>query len=300
MRNRVIPGIILCFLVLSLSCSAKAGGEFVIASISEKPSEEIKKFKKLAEHLQEGLKNFGYESSRVFIARDTDDVAKAFREGVIDIFMDSPLVVEKVNDLAGSKTILRRWKKGTAHYHSVIFTRRDSPIETLPDLRGKIIAFDDPASTTGNIMPRILIRDEGLPLKQIRPGNKEDIGEQAVNFLFSGHDENTLTWVLHQRVDAGAMSNLKLEKLTNSDMTRLKIIGRSKLLPRHAVTVSPHLPVEAIAKIEEVLLTLDLSKEGRKILKKAEKTTKFDIMPPSEKDYIRELYTRLKDGSLNQ
>ncbi|MFC7049782.1 phosphate/phosphite/phosphonate ABC transporter substrate-binding protein [Emcibacter nanhaiensis] len=286
--------------MLSLSFAAKAKEEFVIASISEKPSEEVKKFKKLAEHLQESLEEFGYTRSRVFIARDTEAVAKAFRDGVVDIFMDSPLVVEKVNDLADSKTVLRRWKKGTAHYHSVIFTLRDSPIEALPDLVGKTIAFDDPASTTGHIMPRILFQDEGLPLKEARPGENDDFGSDAVNFFFSGHDENTLTWVLHQRADAGAMSNIKLERLSNADMTKLKIISRSRLLPRHAVTVSPHLSDDATAKIINVLTTLDLTKEGRKILKKAEKTTKFDIMPPSETTYIRELYVRLKDSSLNK
>jgi phosphonate transport system substrate-binding protein len=290
----------LLFLILSLSFTAKAKEEFVIASISDKPSREVKKFTKLAQHLQENLKDFGYTRSRVLIAHDTEAIAKAMREGVVDIFMDSPLVVEKVNDLAGSKTILRRWKKGKAHYHSVIFALRESPVDSLSDLVGKTIALDDPASTTGSIMPRILIRAEGLQLSEVQLGDSTSYNEKAVNFVFSGHDENTLTWVLHQRTEAGAMSNLKLERLTNSDMTRLKIIARSKLLPRHTVTVSPHLSDDATAKITNVLTTLDLTKEGRKILKKAEKTTKFDMMPQAEKDYIRELYARLKGAAPNE
>ncbi|WP_321393439.1 phosphate/phosphite/phosphonate ABC transporter substrate-binding protein [Emcibacter sp.] len=280
------------FLFPAASFAVETGREFIIASISDTPSEEIKKFQALADYLQDNLKEFGYESSRVLVARTTDDIANAIQEKQVDLFLDSPLVVESVNRKVGSRTILRRWKKGKSHYHTVIFSLKNSPVLALPDLKSQTIAFDSKSSTSGFLMPRAMFLDQGLPLRETQPGQDATPDNNAVNFVISGHDENTLTWVLHQRVDAGAMSNQKLEKLTNSDLSQLKIIDRSNPIPRHAVTFSPHLSEEIVDKLVQLLSRMHLSEKGRKVLKKAEKTAKFDVMPETELVLIRELYDK--------
>jgi len=46
------------------------------------------------------------------------------------------------------KYSLRSWKGGAAEYWSVILTERRSGINSLQDLLGKIIAFEDAGSTS--------------------------------------------------------------------------------------------------------------------------------------------------------
>lgn len=54
-------------------------------------------------------------------------------------------------------------------YFSVIFTRKGNGIETLEDVRGHSFSFVDPASTSGNLMPRTLLMKSGIdPQKDIR------------------------------------------------------------------------------------------------------------------------------------
>ncbi len=47
-------------------------------------------------------------------------------------------------------------------YHTVFVVKADSPIQTLQDLRGKSIALKDPGSTTGHIMPVVMLKRAGL------------------------------------------------------------------------------------------------------------------------------------------
>jgi phosphonate transport system substrate-binding protein len=55
-------------------------------------------------------------------------------------------------------------------YFSAIVVRRDSHINTLADLKGARIAFNDVGSTSGHIGPSILFKEAGIdPVKDIQP-----------------------------------------------------------------------------------------------------------------------------------
>ena len=48
------------------------------------------------------------------------------------------------------------------HYYSTIFTKKESGIATLEDLKGKDFAFVDPASTSGHLAPKTLLIKNGI------------------------------------------------------------------------------------------------------------------------------------------
>jgi phosphonate transport system substrate-binding protein len=62
------------------------------------------------------------------------------------------------------RLVLRRWQRGKAEYQSLIFAKKDSGINSLQDLRGKVIAFEDPESTSGHFLPRFFLVKRGFKM----------------------------------------------------------------------------------------------------------------------------------------
>ncbi|MFC1464744.1 MAG: phosphate/phosphite/phosphonate ABC transporter substrate-binding protein [Candidatus Brachytrichaceae bacterium NZ_4S206] len=93
--------------------------------------------------------------------------------------------------------------KESPFYFSVIFTKKGSGIRTLEDLRGKRFAFVDPASTSGNLIPRTLL------LK-----NKID-PDKDMQSVFAGSHPSALIAVWNDKADAGANFEDNLYTLAN-------------------------------------------------------------------------------------
>jgi phosphonate transport system substrate-binding protein len=52
------------------------------------------------------------------------------------------------------------WKDGTSTYRGFIFVRRDSGIRNVSDMRGKVIAFVERATTAGWLLPGVLLHGQ--------------------------------------------------------------------------------------------------------------------------------------------
>jgi phosphonate transport system substrate-binding protein len=77
-------------------------------------------------------------------------------------------------------------------YFSVFFTKKGSGITKLSDLRGKRFAFVDPASTSGNLLPRTtLLRNKIDP-------------EKDMQSIFAGSHQSAAVAVWNGKVDAAA------------------------------------------------------------------------------------------------
>lgn len=74
-------------------------------------------------------------------------------------------------------------------YKGQIIVRADSGIKSLKDLNGKKIAYTDPASTSGFILPAQLLKKEGVPPSET---------------MFAQKHDNVVMMVYQKQVDAGA------------------------------------------------------------------------------------------------
>ena len=91
-------------------------------------------------------------------------------------------------------------------YFSAIVTRKGSGIETLEDLRGKNLAFVDPASMSGHLAPRNHLIKNGID------------PETDLNAVFAGAHPTVLLSVNQGRVDAGATMLGNLYRLEREGM----------------------------------------------------------------------------------
>ena len=76
------------------------------------------------------------------------------RQAKVDLYVDSAFASIVVNQPSVAELFLSRWKKGVEKYHSTIFVRRGEGIDSLDDLKGKMIAFEDPGSTSAYFLPK--------------------------------------------------------------------------------------------------------------------------------------------------
>jgi ABC-type phosphate/phosphonate transport system substrate-binding protein len=66
-----------------------------------------------------------------------------------------------------------------ADYHALIFTRNNGATKRLEDLQGKMIAFEDPESTSDYVLPKMLFSKKLVQMNRLEP--KVSRGELAIS-----------------------------------------------------------------------------------------------------------------------
>ncbi|MBI4523501.1 MAG: phosphate/phosphite/phosphonate ABC transporter substrate-binding protein [Deltaproteobacteria bacterium] len=246
-----------------------------IGSVGDAPTEEIQKFLSLANHVARQLHSDGFDQGKVVVGKTIPEMAAFLREGKVDLYIDSPFPSLAVSRLCGSKLLLRRWKNGISDYNAVIFTRLDSGLDGLKKLKGKMIAFKEPFSSSGYFLPKMFLMQQGfklIPKKDasdpVRPGE--------VGYVFSSDEENTVAWVLREKVSAGAMDVQRYLEEAGKSPETFKIVHTTFSIPRHLVSHRADLPSKLVARIKDILTNMHLSEDGKKALEAFQKTNKFD------------------------
>ncbi|MDJ0597024.1 MAG: phosphate/phosphite/phosphonate ABC transporter substrate-binding protein [Pleurocapsa sp. MO_226.B13] len=265
----------------------------VLGDISDNPQKKIRRFQPLASYLAANLSQV--DRGKVKIAPNIDTMIEWLKSGEVDLYIDSPYPAMLAINNAGAKPILRRWKKGSAEYYSLIFTMSDRNINSLSDLKGKIIAFDDPFSTTGYMLPLAKLVESGLnPLEKSLPNTL--VPDNAVGYVFSYEDENSIEWLLSGKVAAAAMDNQSFDKLSAEIKEKAIVLVETEKIARNLVMVRGDLPPDQIDAISSILLEMDRTAEGKAVLEKFAQTTKFEQFPTTESlNRIQDLYQKAQN-----
>jgi phosphonate transport system substrate-binding protein len=258
---------------------------FILGSVSAHPVGEIRKFSPLASYLARQLQSEGIKREKIVVAESIAAMSSFLQTRQVDLYIDSFFPSIAVGRLSGSKLLLRRWKGGKSEYRSVIFTRRDSRIARLEDLKGKVIAFEEPFASTGYFLPKIVLLEKGLRLTLKRQAN-DPVKSDEVGYVFSRADSNTILWVSNGTVAAGATDDQKyLTSAKNLDI--FTVIHETLSFPRQLVSYRADLPANLMTKVKEVLLNMHQTEDGRQVLQAFENTTKFEEIPVRDMDLAR-------------
>ncbi len=258
--------------------AAAATRAIVLGDIAEDPGVVIEGTQPLADYMAAQLADFGITEGRVKIAATTDEMADLLEAGEVDLYFDSVYPATLVGDASGGEIILRRWRYGVEVYHTVIFAGADQGIDTLQDLRGHIIAFDNPFSTSGYFLPAVSLLEAELPLVG-KSSYEEPVAEDEVGFVFSYHDENTLQWVFSGLVAAGATDDYNYEVLFSEDVReQLVVLKETAPVPRQVVVVRPNMAPALLEAVKSTLTTAHESEAGQAALEPFQ-TSRFDEFP---------------------
>lgn len=226
---------------------------------------------------------------KVVVAKTVVELAKLLDQRTVDFYLESPYPTYVINNVHGAgKLLLRRWKSGMAEYRSLIFTKRAGGMNRLTDLRGRAVAFEDPESTSGYFLPKFFLQRNGFKLVQ-KPGLQAAVASDEVGYVFAKTQSQLVELVLAGQVAAGAFSDDDYATLTGNPKSHIEILAQTELLPRHLVSVRKDLPPALAERLGLVLLAMPDDDQGRKLMLKADNTTKFDPLPGGEEGMRRRL-----------
>ena len=195
----------------------------------------------------------------VLIQRKTySEVNELFPKHLIDLaFVCSGPYVngKKKYEFEGLATPVIR---GEPYYQSYLIVQKDSSYNSLDDLKGKIFAFTDPDSNSGTLVPRYW-----LLLKNHSP----ESFFSRVTYTYS-HD-NSILAVGKGLVDGAAVDGHQWEfyHLKNPSLTdRTRVIKKSDRFGSPPLVASSFLNPQLKSDIQDIVLTLHETDEGKKIL----------------------------------
>jgi phosphonate transport system substrate-binding protein len=138
---------------------------------------------------------------------------------------------------------------GSLGYYSVMYALADSGIESLADMEGRSLAFADPNSTSGYLVPSFELAEElGGPLE----GYFSETGfggghEQAVVAVLQGQYDAGVTWTSGVGNYEEGFSRGNLRSMVDRDMldmNEIQIIWQSNLITNGPRVVRSDLPQE--------------------------------------------------------
>jgi phosphonate transport system substrate-binding protein len=130
---------------------------------------------------------------------------------------------------------------GKSTYQCYIIVRKDSPVRTIADLKGKSMAFGASRSTTGSLIPNYMLFSEGVTADHLKTTK-----------YFRNHEEVAKA-VLKGIFDAGAVKDVVAWKYRSQG---LRAIAMSEELPNAPIAAGPSLPKDAEAALTKALLSI--------------------------------------------
>lgn len=154
--------------VLFLAVAPIHAETLTIGGITDNVKKERKRTAPLAAYLARRLAADGITSVETAHYPTSEAMARAMASGEVDLMFDSPLVAAIVARDAGGRPFLRRWKDGVVSYHSIILVPADSGIESLDDLRGRRIGFQEPDLHPAIFCPPVFCAAMASPCANLR------------------------------------------------------------------------------------------------------------------------------------
>jgi phosphonate transport system substrate-binding protein len=259
----------------------------IVAPMNQKEVEEH--FRDFVSYVARKLSSAPAIEGRIVVAPTQSGLANLLTEQKVDFYMESPYPTYLINNVYGAgKLLLRRWKGGMAEYHAVIFTKKNSETRRLEDLRGKIIAFEDPGSTSGHFLPKFFLSRRGFKLSE-KTRIEPNVSPGEVGYIFVYSQDKIVDLVLIKSVAAGAFSNDDYATLDERKKSDITILAETDRLPRHLLSIRRDLAPVLVDRLEKLLPSMHQDPEGRLILQRTDGTTKFDALPGGESAMRRRL-----------
>jgi phosphonate transport system substrate-binding protein len=221
--------------------------ELVMGLIPAENNEEmIKTFEPMRAYLE---KKIG-KKIKVFTATDYAGVIEAMKKKRVDVAWFGPLSYYLAEQEAGAEAFAVGIREGSdSHtYKSIFVAPCGNGINSIKDLKGKSVAFVDPASTSGGLMPTYMVKQATGQMPQ------EFFGK----FTYAGSHDAAELAVKNKTVDAAADNDITYPKMLAKGLITKEsncIIAESSPLPGSPLVYRGDLPKDLKKKIREAVLS---------------------------------------------
>ncbi len=217
-------------------------------------------------------------------------VVEAFGTNRADIASVNTFGYILAHDRYGAEARLTVIRHGESTYKAQFITKADSKIKKLEDLEGKKLAFVDPASTSGYLLPMKYLKDRNIKPKET---------------MFAMRHDNVVSMIYQGQVDAGAtfysppsdnaiQDARRLVKAQYPDVEeKIKILELTTSIPNDPIMFRKGLSEEMKKTITDALIKFAATPEGQDVMNRLSSVT--GLIPATDKDYdgTRELLKAL-------
>ncbi len=212
------------------------------------PGESAPTVMRLNEPLREHLEKALGIPVELVVGSNYAATSEALRFGRLDIAYLGPVTYILQSRKVQLEPFARPTHAGVGPtFQAAIIVPADSPARTLKDLKGKDIAFGDPASTSGTWVPRYMLAEQGLVS-----------GRDYTLRVLGAHDAVALA-VASKKVAAGGISRPVFERLLKEGKIkadRVRILEDSPAIPEYMWTFREGLDPEVKEKIRQAFISL--------------------------------------------
>lgn len=273
-------------LFLSFFCIVSAANAQAPLTLRVHPylaaSELVKRFVPLADYLSREIGR----PVVVSISKNYRDHIDQIGRDKADIAYMGPVPYVRMVEKYGKKPLLARLEiNGAPTFRGVIITAKNSSVRSLSDLKGKRFAFGDPNSTMSHIVPRFLMLQAGVTVKDL------------AGHAFLRNHSNVVLGVLIGDFDAGAVKD---EVFYEYEQRGLRAVTWTPPISEHLFVTRRTLPSKTIKALRKALYALEHEKEGKAIMSKIEKNM-TGMVPARDEDYdnLRVILKELKRIGVN-
>ena len=259
---------------LALSFTALAAQAADVLKVSaipdEAPTELLRKFKPLGAYLE---KELGMKVEFVPVA-DYPAVVEALATDRLDLAWLGGFTFVQVRLKTGNAIPLVQREQDAQFTSKFISANPD--VKSLADLKGKTFAFGSVSSTSGSLMPRYFMLQDGI---------KPETFFSRVGY--SGAHDATAAWVQAGKVDGGVLNASVWDKLVAAgkvDTAKVKVFATTPAYYDYNWTVRGTLDPALTAKIKQAFLALDPANPEHKAILDLQAASRFiDTKPENYK-----------------
>jgi len=242
----------------------------------ESPADMFIKFSPLTEYLGKKLAR----KMELKVAVNFEEAIEEIGKNTTQLCYMTPSTYIEAHKKYGINVIAKALRGGKPYQHSVIIARADKGINSLEDLKDRTFAFGDFHSTSSHIVPRAMLFEAGIDLKDLH------------YYDFLGHHDDVARAVLKGEFDAGGIMEDTANKFKEQGLRFLKI---SEDIPEFNICVNKSLSKEDVAMLRKALTTLtDATPEGSLVLHSITKNyTGFVDAKDEDYDNVRLMMSKL-------
>lgn len=195
----------------------------------------------------------------------------------------------------GAQAMLTVLRHGSSTYQSQFIAKADGPIKTLADLAGKKVAFVDPASTSGYLLPLKALKDKSIEPKETVFAMKHD---SVVSMIYQGQvDAGATFYSPPSKDDKGVETIEDARRLVLTQypdvVSKIKIIDLSEPIPNDPIIFRKDMPEEMKTKISEAFMAFVATPEGKAAFKEIYGVTEIKKSSDAEYDSVRNMLKAL-------
>jgi phosphonate transport system substrate-binding protein len=257
MRWIIISSVILALCIPSPSFAQSSQKKILIGILPEmNVFKQKQRFKLLGEYLS---KRTGVPVKFTVLSRYGNIIERFTAEKMDGAFFGSftgALAIRKLGVVPLARPVDL---DGESTYQGYLFTRKDSGIKSVKEMKHKKMAYVDRATTAGYLFPLAYLRENGIT----------DTGHFFSNTFYTGSHDAAIDAVLNRKADVGAAKNTVYDQMRKHDPrldNELIILAASPHVPSNGLCVRSGLDESIKSRLKSVLLGLHADADGKKVL----------------------------------